>query len=294
MIVRATGLRPTRMTLIALLTDFGEADGYVAAMKGTILGICPDARFLDISHQIQPQAIDQGAYVLGTVYPYLPAGTIYLAVVDPEVGTERAGLALQVPRGLLVGPDNGLFSDVLHQAMGYGAREGIAPAQRVPGGRAPLPAGCAGVVLDIPSFWRDRVSPTFHGRDIFAPVAAHLARGVAVSDLGSPVQDLIQLGSSFRREPDGRLFGRVRHVDRFGNLITSIPMAALTGRAWRIRIETLTIRGVSRTYADGRAGCPLALGGSAGQLEVAVRDGNAAITLGVGLGAAVVAEPANA
>ena len=282
------------MALIALLTDFGEADGYVAAMKGTILGICPDARFIDISHQIQPQAIDQGAYVLGTVYPYLPAGAIYLAVVDPGVGTERAGLAIQVPRGVLVGPDNGLFSDVLRRALGEGAGEETTSAQSAAGGRAPLPAGCAGVVLDNSGFWRDRVSPTFHGRDIFAPVVAHLARGVALSDLGSPVRDLVQLGGSFRREADGRLIGRVRHIDRFGNLITSIPMAALTGRAWRIRIGTLAIQGLSRTYADGRAGCPLALGGSAGQLEVAVRDGNAAATLGVGLGAAVVAEPATA
>ena len=282
------------MTIIALLTDFGVADGYVAAMKGTILASCPDAQLLDITHEIRPQAIDQGAYVLGTVHPYLPAGTISLAVVDPGVGSDRAGLAVQVPGGILVGPDNGLFSDVLEQALGdsRGNALGARAVARPPAGaRAPVPPSCSAVVLSNPSYWRDRVSATFHGRDIFAPVAAHLARGASLSDLGSPVHDLVWLGGSVHQEADGRLIGRIRHIDRFGNLITSIPLSALPGCAWRIRIATLTIDGLSRTYADGQPGRPLALGGSAGQLEVAVRDGHAASQLGLGLGTEVVAEP---
>ena len=275
------------MTIIALLTDFGEADGYVAAMKGTILGIAPEVRFVDISHQVRPQAIDQGAYLLGTVYPYLPVGTIYLAVVDPGVGTERRALALEVPRGRLVGPDNGLFSDVLDQCEDRSADRAARPTA----GPAPLPAGCAAVALTNRAIWRPEVSSTFHGRDVFAPVAAHLARGMPLAELGTPVPEVIRLAGSLAVDPTGRRVGRIRHVDRFGNAITSIPLAELAGRAWRVRVGSVSIPGLSRSYGDGHPGELLALVGSSGQLEIAVAMGNAARQLGLDLGAEVIVEP---
>lgn len=282
------------MTVIALLTDFGEADGYVAALKGIILGICPDVRFIDVSHQIRPRAIDQGAYVLGTVYPYLPAGTIYLGVVDPGVGTARRALAVAVPRAILVGPDNGLFSDVLaaHDGETGESLPEAPPEGPVPDGLGPVPAGCTAITLENRAFWRDEVSTTFHGRDIFAPVAAHLAAGVPLSDLGPRLDRVVRLAGIRPARSGQRWIGRVRHIDRFGNAISSIPATVLAaGRRCRIRVAGQTIEGLHRTYGEGVPGRPMVLTGSSGQLEVAIPGGSAAEQLGIELGAAVVVEP---
>ncbi|HEX2173625.1 MAG TPA: SAM-dependent chlorinase/fluorinase [Dehalococcoidia bacterium] len=279
------------MTLIALLTDFGETDGYVAAMKATILGLCPEVRLLDLTHGVRPQAIDQGAYLLGTVFPYLPSGTIVVAVVDPGVGTSRRGLAIAVPDATLIGPDNGLFSDVLARfAMAGGGDPGPPePAQPIA-----LPAGCRGVELTEAAYWRPEVSSTFHGRDIFAPVAAHLARGVPLEALGPPVSAAVRIEPAFERDGLGRIVGRVRHIDRFGNVITSIPIAALSRRRWCVRLAGRAVEGLVRTYGEGCPGQVQAMAGSSGHLEVAVPLGHAASELGVAIGDPVFVEPEEA
>ena len=188
--------------IITLCTDFCSQDGYVAAMKGAILCIAPDATLVDISHDITPQGILQAAFVLHAAYPYFPPSTVHVVVVDPGVGTSRRALALRTTRGVFVAPDNGVLSAVL---------------------RDECVQAC--VALEDPAYWRTpTVSTTFHGRDIFAPVGAHLANGVPMTALGPCVQDPVCLAEVRpTRGPHGAVTGHVIHVDTFGNLITSIP-----------------------------------------------------------------------
>lgn len=275
------------MRPIALLTDFGQIDGYVAAMKGVILTLHPAAVIVDITHEARPQAIDQAAYLLGATVPYLPPGTITVAVVDPGVGTDRPAIAIETPHGYLVGPDNGIWTDLL---TGPGCAEDAADAPATAAEPRPLPPGHRAVRPANPAYRRPDVSSTFHGRDIFAPVAAHLARGVPLVDLGPPADTFLRLPLAVRRDPAGRLIGRVRQVDRFGNLITSIPSAAIAGRDCRITIGSTVVRGLARTFGDGPPGQPIALGGSSGYLEIAVPRGSAARLLGHDLGDLVIAE----
>ena len=184
------------MPIITLLTDFGNQDGYVAAMKGVILSRAPDVTLVDITHAIAPQAVLQAAYVLAQAAPFFPTGAIHVAVVDPGVGSARRPLAIQTSTAIFVGPDNGLFTDVLDSG-----------------------AVTACVHLDRPRFWRDDPSSTFHGRDIFAPIAAHLAQQVSLNILGTPINDPVRLLlPKPQRQPDGTLTGAIIHVDHFGNL----------------------------------------------------------------------------
>jgi S-adenosylmethionine hydrolase len=254
------------MTIITLTTDFGTADGYVGAMKGVILSLAVDATLIDISHAVPPQDVRHGARVLATAAPFFPSGTIHVAVVDPGVGSARRGIALQTPRACFVGPDNGL----------------LAPF---------LPERTACVALDNPALQRHTVSATFHGRDIFAPAAAHLANGLPVTALGPPVNDpLAPPDPKPRRLAGGRLCAEVVYVDRFGNLVTNVgPLTELgetTIEDMRVIVsgESLAVR---RTYTDVAPGALLALVGSDGYLEVAVREGSAAERLELGVGAAV-------
>ena len=187
-------------SLITLTTDFGTRDGYVAAMKGIMLTISPSANLIDVSHQITPQDVMEAAFVLRSVVDHYPQGTVHLAVVDPGVGTDRRAIALEHRGSYFVGPDNGLFSLVLEED---------AP-ERV-------------VVLDRPGFWRDpSTSSTFHGRDIFAPVAAHLASGRNLEDVGSPTDRLTPLHWALPTIDEHGVQGWVVHIDRFGNCITNI------------------------------------------------------------------------
>src|SRR5574340_1407001 len=194
------------MTVISLLTDFGISDEYVGVMKGVIWGIAPQARLADITHAIQPQNILHGALVLGRAYRYFPAGTVHLAVVDPGVGTARRGIALRVGAQTFVGPDNGLFTI----PMGSGE---------------PVEA----VSLDNPAYRLPAVSRTFHGRDIFAPAAAHVANGISLSALGEPVSDPVKLSIPQPTRMGNTWLAEVLLVDAFGNLITNLPAADLTG-----------------------------------------------------------------
>ena len=261
--------------VITLTTDFGPGDAYVAAMKGVILSINPAATLVDISHDIRPQDVRQAAFILSMACPYFPPGTIHVAVVDPGVGTTRQAVILRTPQADFVAPDNGLLSYVL-QDHGVSAdeRAGLAP-------RGSLQA----VAITEPRFWREPVSATFHGRDIFAPVAAHLSLGVPLSEFGEAIASLVVFPiPAPRRGADGTLRGSILHIDSFGNLITNIKERDLPGDTASLTVTAggKTIRGLSRTYGAGRG--LLALIGSSGRLEIALRDGSAAALLHAGTG----------
>ncbi|HEX7117147.1 MAG TPA: SAM-dependent chlorinase/fluorinase [Longimicrobiales bacterium] len=251
------------MTRITLLTDFGTADGYVAAMKGVIAAITPDAVVDDATHDIPPGDIEAGALALSRYWRLYPAGTVHVAVVDPGVGGGRRAIAARVDGRLFVAPDNGLLTRVLAEA----------PAD-------------AAVSIEAPAFLRDEVSATFHGRDVFAPAAAHLARGVALDALGPALAEPVRLPQPEPLRGRGHIHGRVVHVDRFGNLITDVP-GAWIGPDARVVVAGTDVGPMRRTYADVTPGRPLALVGSTGMLEVSVRDGSAAEKLGAGRGTAV-------
>ncbi len=237
---------------IVLLTDFGLQDHYVGVMKGVIADLAPEAQVIDLLHEIPPQDVLAGAFHLWASYRYFPPGSIFVAVVDPGVGTERKGLLLWTEDRFFLGPDNGLFSLILD-----GAKEYLAYS------------------LENQAYFLPQVSHTFHGRDIFAPCAAHLFRGVPPEEFGPRVHDLVRLPAPPLREEPHRLVGAVLHVDRFGNLITNIPAEKLKGR----EIKAVVFRGEKipfrRTYAEASKGTPLALIDSDGLLEIAVREGSA-------------------
>ena len=276
-----------QIPLVTLTTDFGTADGYVGTMKGVILNIAPDAQLVDISHEIAPQNVRQAAYVLYTAYPFFPPHTVHLVVVDPGVGSARRPIALRTPAGYFVGPDNGVFSYVM-------ARE---PVEAL-------------VELRDPRYRLPQVSHTFHGRDVFAPAAAHLAAGVPITALGPPVLDPVTFPPPcLEITPEG-ITGEVLHADRFGNVITSIGRLVWSeddlsfepafrkagGGGWArfkageaaIVVAGREIAGVHHTYAEVAPGEVLALVGSEGHLEIAVREGSAARRLGLRSGDRVV------
>lgn len=275
------------MRIITLITDFGQADGYVGTMKGVILGIAPEARIVDISHDIEPQNVRQAAYVLSTAAPYFPPGTIHVVVVDPGVGSARRPIAVRTERAYFVGPDNGVFSYAL---AGMWTMSQL-PSNQLRASSFELPVTV--IHLDQPKYWLPTISQTFHGRDIFSPVAAHLAAGVPFGALGTLITDPVTFPlPQPERLPDGSIRGEVLHADRFGNLITDIPMSWLaTSEAWIFEIAGRRIEGLSATYATARRGALVALPGSEGLLEIAVREGSAAETLGVGAGTLVTAVP---
>jgi S-adenosylmethionine hydrolase len=255
--------------IVTLTTDFGLRDAYVAEMKGVMLGIARAARqslqLVDVTHEVERHDITEGALALEAAMPFFPAGTVHLAVVDPGVGTTRRGLAVAVDGHLLVGPDNGLFTPFLERE-GWCAFEVVEPDYRLP-----------------------LVSRTFHGRDLFAPAAAHLATGVDPARLGPPVHDPVRLAWPEVRAVAGAVAGAVVHTDRFGNLITSIHARSVEpldgGVVVRIAGRDVPLVG---TYGDLPVGRPGALVGSGGRLEIAVREGSAAATLRARRGTPVV------
>lgn len=244
--------------LITLLTDFGWSDVYVAAMKGVIAQINSALKVIDLTHEIPPQNIAAAQFNLVNAYPYFPGSTVHIAVVDPGVGGERRGVAIELADGFLVGPDNGLFSELVKQRSIVNAVE-----------------------LSNNRYWRvAEPSMTFHGRDIFAPVGAHLASGVPMAELGRSIDPATLVRSeisAYESTPTGYL-GTVQYIDRFGNVITSIPGEVVRGKRWSVAINKRTIPGC-RTYGDARRGEPLALVGSHGWVEVAVNSGDARFQL---------------
>lgn len=266
--------------IITLTTDFGLADAYVAAMKGVILGINAEVTLVDICHTIPPQAILQAAFVLSTAYPFFPQGTIHVVVVDPGVGTERRAVILKTPAAYFVAPDNGVLSYVIAE---FSVRS-VEKSDRAKQQRE-LGTDLAAVALTKSQFWRSPVSATFHGRDIFAPVAARLSLGWPATKLGQPITSLTVLPLS-RPYPaaDGSLVGHILHIDSFGNLITDIKGSDLlpTKEPITIEIGHHIIHGLRRTYANGSG--LLALIGSSGYLEVSWKEGDAAARLNAKLG----------
>jgi S-adenosylmethionine hydrolase len=242
--------------IITLLTDFGTKDHYVASMKGAILNINPRCLLIDISHQVSSHDIREGAFILANAYSYFPKGTIHLSVVDPGVGGLRKPVLLATQNYYFVGPDNGVFTM-------------IAQKERVK----------QIIVLDQQKYHLSKVSATFHGRDIFAPVAAYLSLGIKPIAFGHKIESLEGFGFKGPVIKKGKLLGEILHVDIFGNLVSNIDEGRLfrfiEGNSFVIRVGRKTIRGLKRGYWGGKREEPIALFGSGGFLEISVREGNA-------------------
>ncbi len=244
--------------LVTLTTDFGMEDGYVGVMKGVILGTNPQAAIIDLSHDIPPQDVHNAAYVLRRAYEFFPQGTIHVVVVDPGVGTERRPVAVGTRRALFVAPDNGVLTYVLDHA-----RQTADQPQAVH--------------LTNPAYWLPDISHVFHGRDIFAPVAAHLSLGVPPDDLGPRIDDLFVLPTPHLVRHPGKVVGQVMHVDHFGNLLTNIPQSDLLslGQAITTKVADALINGLCTTFGHGRSGELIAYIDSSAHLAIAVVNGSA-------------------
>ena len=273
--------------VITLTTDFGTADTFVGEMKGVILGVNPDAAIVDLTHDIPPHDIVAGAYLLGAAYRQFPPGTIHVAVVDPGVGTARRPLAVLGPNAAFVCPDNGLLSYVL-ECEGGSPPDG--PPLEV--GEAGLPPGWVAYHLKNDRYWRRPVSATFHGRDIFASVAAYLSVGEPAAAMGPEAVSVQAFPVPRPLTANGRIDGAVVHVDRFGNLVTNIGAALLpSSGAFVVEVGGQRTTGLADSYQSG--GALLAIVGSQGTLEIAARNGSAAAELGVGVGGSVVVVDVN-
>jgi hypothetical protein len=254
--------------IIALLTDFGTRDHYAGAMKGVALGVCPDATLVDISHEVPPHDVLAGALELAACYRYFPAGTIFLVVVDPGVGSSRRGIAAEAGEYKFVAPDNGVLTVVLDET----------PPRKV-------------VELTERRYARPTVSRTFEGRDRFAPAAAWLAKGIELSALGRPAASVHRIALPRPQRTADGVTGEVLRVDRFGNLITNIDRTTVlqlvqTG-TFEIRVGSHQVPHLYSTYADAAPGEICALFGSTDHLEIAANGASAAGELGAGRGAAV-------
>jgi S-adenosyl-L-methionine hydrolase (adenosine-forming) len=237
--------------IVALLTDYGLQDSYAGVMKGAILSVNPAARIVDLTHEIPPQDVLDGSRVLAAAFHYFPAGTVFVAVVDPGVGTDRAIVGVEANRQFFLAPDNGLLDFF------------VRPLRKVK--------------IVESKYFRSPLSRTFHGRDIFAPVAGHLSRGVDLGRFGPPIRKLTPLDlPALQPAAGGGVQGEVVAIDRFGNVITNIPEEVLPDESdVRITVGRKTLRKLSRTYADVPKGGLLALVGSTGHLEISVNQGSA-------------------
>ncbi len=256
--------------IVTLLTDFGLSDAFVGIMKGVLLTIARDCRVVDLTHAIAPQNILAGALQLRSAVPFFPDGTIHVAVVDPGVGGTRRALVVETERGLLLGPDNGLLSPAA-KLLGVRQIYELQPGQHTLG----------------------TISHTFHGRDVFAATAGHLARGLSAAACGPRVDSMQELAVPIARREGERILGEVVHIDHFGNLVTNIEaslVARFSGSELSVRVGGTDIVGIAHSYGAVAEGCPLAIVASWGTLEVAVRNGNAAKRLGASVGAAVRVE----
>ena len=245
-----------RSSIITLLTDFGLKDPYLASMKGVILKINPQCMLIDVTHQVNPHDVEEGAFILANAYSTFPKGTIHLAVVDPGVGGPRKPILLVTENYFFIGPDNGLFTFALQQEK---VKQGVA--------------------LTRPKFFLPQVSRIFHGRDIFAPVAAHLSLGIRPKAFGENIDSWVELPFQKPRMKEGKLLGEIIHVDTFGNLVSNVDQGRFfqfsKDRSFVIRVGRRTIRGLKKGYSEGKKNEPIALFGSGGFLEISIREGNA-------------------
>lgn len=243
-------------SVITLLTDFGTKDPYLASMKGVILNINPHCTLVDITHEVRPHDIQEGAFILANTYSYFPKRTIHLSVVDPEVGGTRKPILLVTQNYFFIGPDNGLFTFVAQ-------REKIKQV----------------VVLTKQKYFLPKVSMTFHGRDIFAPVAAHLSLGIEPDAFGYRINSIEEIGFQSPIIKGGKLLGEIVHIDTFGNLVSNVDKEKLfrfiKDRPFVIRVGGKIIRDLKKGYWEGKKGGLIALLGSSGLLEISVREGSA-------------------
>lgn len=265
--------------VITLTTDFGTDDAYVATMKGVILSINPRVTIVDICHNVQPQNISQAAFILSTAHHYFPEGTIHVVVVDPGVGTERRVVLVVTPSAFFIAPDNGVLSYIIEEAS-LEMEEQPPPTG---GGQIRLGHGLQAFALTNPHFWHHPVSTTFHGRDIFAPVAAYLSSGTPAQDFGEPIDTLFTFPLPRPQiKEDGVLAGYVIHIDHFGNLITTFKKEDLPKGRVFIEVAGHIVEGVSQSYAEDSE--LLAIIGSSGNLEVSLKNGSAAQLLRAKIG----------
>jgi S-adenosylmethionine hydrolase len=275
--------------VITLTTDFGYDDAYVAAVKGAILNINPVATIVDVSHSIKPQDILQAAFVLSAVYRYFPKETVHVAIVDPGVGSDRRGMILKTPSAMFVGPDNGIFSYVIDDLFSAESRSVIEQTHGLT--EIVFKTGLEAAAITDPRFWRHPVSPTFHGRDVFAPVAAGLSLGISLYEFGEKINSLHVLPvPKPSLDPDGNLVGQIIHIDRFGNLIANIRSSSLPGKNAVIEVGGQRIQGISDYYAQKEG--VMAVVGSSGYLEISLRDGSARDFLGIAEGDEIRVIPA--
>ncbi|HEY71652.1 MAG: hypothetical protein DRJ03_19940 [Chloroflexi bacterium] len=261
------------MRHITLLTDFGTTEGEHTVMKGVIWRILPGAPIADLSHDIGPQNIREAALVLERTAHFFPAGTVHVVVVDPGVGTERRPIAARFGEQFFVGPDNGVCTPLLERAE----REG-----------GPIEI----VHLNKPAYWLDEVSDIFHGRDIFAPCGGHLAAGVELAELGTPITEIARYHVPQPVFEDGLLRGEVMHIDHYGNLIANIRRDDLEPlRPVNVQLGQVEIEGLVRTFGEREPGALLALYSPHYYLMIAVTNGNAAAQLGAQVGDAVEVVP---
>jgi S-adenosylmethionine hydrolase len=267
--------------IITLTTDFGYGDAYVAAVKGAILNINPEASIVDVSHSIRPQDILQAAFILNAAYRYFPKQTVHVAIVDPGVGSERRGIILKTPSAIFVAPDNGILSYVIDDLFSVEGRSVIEQTHGLT--EVVFKKGLEAAAITDPRFWRHPVSPTFHGRDIFAPVAAGLSLGISPYEFGEKISSLHVLPiAKPSLDPDGNVVGQVLHVDRFGNLITNVRSNNLPGKNIVIEVGGRCIQGITDYYAQKEG--IMAVVGSSGYLEISLRDGSACDFLDIAVG----------
>lgn len=258
------------MSLITLMTDFGIKDGNVGVMKGVIWSICPGAQIADLSHMIQAQNIREAAYILARSALYFPKGSIHVVVVDPGVGTERRPMAAQIGDWFYVGPDNGTITGLLTRAEHEGWQTDF-------------------IELNQMQYWLPVISHVFHGRDIFSPVAAHLANGVSLHDLGTSFHNPVRLELPNPERTDRGWRGQVIHIDHFGNIGTNLPVENLAEALEQkehihVHLNEMDIKGMVNTFGERPAGELIALIGSTGNLGIAVVNGHAAQKLGTKIG----------
>ena len=263
------------MPLITLMTDFGIKDGTVGVMKGVIWGICPAAQISDLSHMIQAQNIREAAYIFARSIPYYPKDSIHVVVVDPGVGAKRRPMAARIGDWFYVGPDNGSITGLLERAELQGWT-------------------CEFVGLDRNVYWLPNISYVFHGRDIFSPVAAHLANGVPLHEVGTPFTNPVLIHLSKPVKTENGWQGEIIHIDHFGNIASNIRVENLGDALDKketiiIRIKDKEIKGLVNTFGERSPGELVALIGSTGNLGISVVNGNAAAGLGVKVGDVVEA-----
>lgn len=237
--------------IITLTTDFGLDDHYIGVMKGVILGINPEAHIIDITHSIPKYDVVKAAFKAQNIYPYFPKGTIHVVVVDPGVGGNRKPIAIESEGIFYIGPDNGVFSFILDNNKGIHVVE-----------------------ITNPEYMREEMSNTFHGRDIFAPIAAHISLGVDINEIGEGLESPVSLNISKPQILDNEIKGDIIYEDSFGNLITNIPGDMIRGSS-KIHIDEFIIDSVASSYDDVGKGELLAIIGSSGFLEISVNQGSA-------------------